>query len=131
MPVRPENKSRYPKPKDWKVIRERILARASRGPDNWATCEHCGAPNHCWVERTAWEADSWELCQPSDGGVYVVLTIAHLDHTPENCDDENLRALCQLCHNRYDGPTRAAGKLERARLKRASADLFQPEGSTS
>ena len=24
--------------------------------------------------------------------IRVVLTIAHLDHTPENCDDANLRA---------------------------------------
>lgn len=37
-----------------------------------------------------------------DNGSKVVLTIAHLDHTPENCNDENLRALCQKCHNGYD-----------------------------
>lgn len=32
----------------------------------------------------------------------VVLTIAHLDHVPENCAPENLRAWCQRCHLRYD-----------------------------
>jgi hypothetical protein len=32
----------------------------------------------------------------------VVLTTAHLDHTPENCDEENLRAMCQGCHLHYD-----------------------------
>ena len=32
----------------------------------------------------------------------IVLTIAHLDHVPENCADENLRAWCQRCHLRYD-----------------------------
>ncbi|MGD1905565.1 MAG: HNH endonuclease [Leptolyngbyaceae cyanobacterium] len=31
-----------------------------------------------------------------------VLTVAHLDHTPENCDRANLRALCAPCHCRYD-----------------------------
>lgn len=40
----------------------------------------------------------------------VVLTIAHLDHTPENCDPSNLRALCQQCHNRYDAKHRAETK---------------------
>ena len=37
---------------------------------------------------------------------YIVLTIAHLDHTPENCSDDNLKALCQRCHNRYDAEHR-------------------------
>jgi len=36
----------------------------------------------------------------------IVLTIAHLDHDPRNCADENLSALCQQCHNRYDRPHR-------------------------
>lgn len=38
------------------------------------------------------------------GAVYIVLTIAHLDHDPENWDvpDDRLAALCQRCHLRYD-----------------------------
>jgi hypothetical protein len=31
-----------------------------------------------------------------------VLTTAHLDHTPENCHPENLRAMCNGCHLHYD-----------------------------
>ena len=38
MPIKPENKGRYPK--DWKAIRERILERAEHA------CEKCGALNH-------------------------------------------------------------------------------------
>ena len=30
------------------------------------------------------------------------LTVAHLDHHPENCDRANLKALCAPCHCRYD-----------------------------
>lgn len=78
MPIRPENKSRYPK--DWKQIRARILERAGN------CCEFCGVPNYS--------------IRPN--GTKVVLTIAHLDHTPENCDPDNLRALCQKCHLTYD-----------------------------
>lgn len=78
MPIKPENRNRYPT--DWKKIRERILARAGN------RCEFCGIENHTLNER----------------GKMVVLTIAHLDHTPENCTDSNLRALCQRCHLSYD-----------------------------
>lgn len=32
----------------------------------------------------------------------IVLTVAHLNHDPMDCRDENLKALCQRCHLRYD-----------------------------
>jgi len=79
MPILPENKARYPK--DWKQIRYKILDRAM------GKCEFCGAENY----------EPHPITKAK-----VILTIAHLDHTPENCDPENLRALCQKCHNAYD-----------------------------
>ena len=30
------------------------------------------------------------------------LTVAHLDHNPENCHPANLKAMCAPCHLRYD-----------------------------
>lgn len=88
MPIKPENRKRYPA--NWKEIRASILERAHNH------CEFCGRLNHShfWNEKTG-------------KMVKVVLTIAHLDHTPENCAPENLRALCQACHNRYDAKHRA------------------------
>lgn len=62
-------------------------------------------------------------------GSKVVLTVAHLDHQPENCADDNLRAWCQRCHNVYDAPMRRAGREKRARATAAVGDLFD-EGST-
>lgn len=94
MPIRKENKCRYPA--NWKAIREKILERAEH------KCENCGAENYKPHPKT---------------GSSVVLTIAHLDHTPENCSEENLRAWCQKCHNSYDAPMRAKGIKER-RLKK-------------
>lgn len=79
MPILPENRKRYPK--DWKQIRRKILDRAN------SMCEFCGVENYALHPKT---------------GSKVVLTIAHLDHTPENCDPANLKALCQKCHNSYD-----------------------------
>jgi hypothetical protein len=31
-----------------------------------------------------------------------VLTVAHLDHLPPNCSEDNLNAMCSGCHLRYD-----------------------------
>jgi hypothetical protein len=41
---------------------------------------------------------------PNPKKVKVILTIAHLDHDEENhnVSDERLKALCQICHLRYD-----------------------------
>lgn len=80
MPILPENRARYPK--NWKAISERI--RFERAQNK---CEFCGATNYEPHPIT---------------GSKVVLTVAHLDHAPENCDDANLAALCQKCHNNYD-----------------------------
>lgn len=104
MPIRPENRARYPK--DWKQISLRIRAQANN------ICEFCGAANG--------------QPHPVTGSI-VVLTVAHLDHTPENCSDDNLKALCQRCHNRYDMPMRRAGIKQRARMLRAASDLFEVE----
>ncbi|MDU6555123.1 MAG: hypothetical protein E6507_09740 [Prevotella bivia] len=48
----------------------------------------------------------------------IVLTIAHLDHTPEHCSPENLRALCQRCHNRYDAEHRKETRSNNKKVKR-------------
>lgn len=119
MPIRPENKARYPA--NWKQIRARILKRAER-IHGIPHCEECGVPNHEWIERTE---TGWKLSIADLGGIYIVLTIAHLDHTPENCTDENLRAWCQRCHNRYDAPMRAAGIKQRKRAASAIGDLLE------
>ena len=30
------------------------------------------------------------------------LTVAHLNHIPMDCRDENLKAMCAVCHLKYD-----------------------------
>ena len=43
-----------------------------------------------------------------------ILTVAHLDHNPANCDRSNLKALCSVCHLRYDNQFRATKKRLKA-----------------
>ena len=94
MPIKPENKNRYPS--NWKEIVERIRTRAKD------KCEWCGVVNHSWINRK-----TREIClQDEEDTIRVICTTAHMDHIPENCEDENLYFLCQKCHNRYDAPHR-------------------------
>ena len=94
MPIKPENAGRYPK--DWKRISAAIRERAG----NRCECEgECGlhrttpGPRRC-VERNG-EPAKWAKGK-------IVLTVAHLNHTEEDCRDENLKAMCNRCHLRYD-----------------------------
>lgn len=107
MPIRPENKARYPQ--DWPAIAKRIKDAAG-----WC-CVGSPAYPDCRVRHG--------YPHPVTGPI-VILTVGHLDHTPENCADDNLRAWCQRCHNTYDAPMRAHGVQRRARQGRAAGDLF-------
>ena len=101
MPIRPENRARYPK--DW-PLRSRFV-RFSRAKNR---CERirvgpfivgCGAENG--------------KPHPLTGSI-VVLTTAHVfDDRPEACSLLNLAAWCQRCHNRHD----AKARQQRRRLR--------------
>lgn len=100
-PIRPENRDRYPK--NWRQISLRIKERAG-----WR-CEcsgECGLHGEHGCSRYHGEVMQGRT-RP------VVLTVAHLDHQPENCQEDNLKALCEGCHNRYDLPTRIANRRAR------------------
>lgn len=141
MPIRPENKDRYPK--DWHEISRSVRDRAGQ------VCEECGIANGALGARRndgafmpamptgdnglalTWpKPGELAWCGSHETGcarlkiVRIVLTVAHLDHTPENCALSNLKAWCQRCHNRYDARTRAAG-IKRRRLEAlAVPDMF-------
>ena len=102
MPIRPENK-RYPK--HWKALSYCIRADRAK----WR-CEWCGAENGKPHPAT---------------GSKVILTVAHLDHRPENCSMGNLAALCQRCHNRYDAHERARGRRNRKDKEAGQRLLFE------
>lgn len=102
---------------EWKdKIRPDILKRAAM------RCEQCGI-RHKWkgfrikgvFHRVNDEKQEAAAVSAGYRVFRVILTIAHLDHNIGNNNYNNLKALCQQCHNRYDAKNRAiTRKLKKA-----------------
>lgn len=111
-----ERLTRYPK--DWKRISAAIRERAGN---------RCECEGECGLHRTT---PGPRRCVEVNGGPAkwakgkIVLTVAHLDHTPENCEPENLKAMCQRCHLRYDLALHIQHSRETRRKRKAAAELF-------
>jgi hypothetical protein len=128
VPIRPENVGLYPS--DWDDISFGIRDERAK----W----RCECDGRC---------GRWPSCVATDGrcpaigkgpnrsltatGKPVVLTVAHLDHDPTNCDPGNLKAMCEACHLNYDrehhAATRAATRA--AELATQMNPLFDLEES--
>jgi 5-methylcytosine-specific restriction endonuclease McrA len=116
---------------EWKTrIRPDILRRANN------SCEECGLMNYEVILRTPTGCrnpcpQEWDMIYSRikyshsnmteslkyHGFTKIVLTIAHLDHNVENNDYDNLKALCQRCHLRYDA------KMKGSKRRNASKTL--------
>lgn len=116
----PMNRALYPD--NWEAI-----ALAVKEQANW-TCQECGRPcrrpGESWGElygriehgSRRWSAELYG--EDSDGEPMLklgrfTLTVAHLDHDPEN-PNARLKALCSVCHLRHDNKQMATKR----RLKR-------------
>lgn len=143
MPVLAENRDRYPK--NWLAISNAVKQRAQWRCEGSPDFPDCRVQHGALGGRTA--DGTWLAALPLGDGprglewprqgseawcaagdrrellriVLVVITTGHLDHQPENCDPENLRAWCQRCHLHYDRHHHA----ETRRRRRAAGDLFE------
>lgn len=140
MPIKPENRALYPPTAEWRAIRTEILARAAGRCECLDECGsghiggECKIINREWVCRSLDAPPRWiYVPKPGTRGatlvippgfntepIQVVLTVAHLDHNPQNNHRRNLRAMCQLCHLRLDRD-RHAENAAKTRAKRKSA----------
>lgn len=114
-PVRPENLCRYPD--NWSEISARI--RFGRAAGRCECTGECGRGTH--VGR----CPNTHLHPAYGTGSRVILTTAHLNHTPEDVSDENLRAMCQGCHLHYDRAHHAETRAQSLVDRREAAGLSQ------
>lgn len=96
------------------------VARELKTEADWR-CETCGVKHGDWRERKDQQLPPYMRGQHhsliNDVWHYtVVITVAHLDHDPENMERDNLKALCQRCHLAHDQPEH----LRRAAATRAA-----------
>lgn len=103
--------SKYPP--DWKQIRQRTLQRAQM---------QCECHGECGLHRTT---PGPRRCCERHGDTAqwakgkVVLTIAHLNHDTQDNRPENLKAMCQRCHLRYDADLHARNSARTREMRRA------------
>lgn len=151
MPIRPELRKFYTK--IWRTeTRPRILLRAQNRCEFCQVLNHASilrAGGHWTPLDERAEIFAWWFLNPDPKppevywtdhngaierhrfprgicrAVTVVLTIAHLNHTPGDDRDENLKALCQWCHLNYDKDHRRVTRSER---KDQARPLFENIG---
>ena len=103
MPIRPENRHRYPK--DWKLRSHFVRFVRAKGRCEWCGAQH-GLPN----PRT---------------GATVYLTTAHVyDQRPEVANLLNLAALCQACHLKHDALLHKWARWRKRRRAIPNGELF-------
>lgn len=83
-----------------------------------------------WPNMSRWtfsEARQFAADQDTGEGqkaIVIVLTIAHLNHQPEDCRPENLRAWCQRHHLAYDLEHHQANAQATRRARSGTLELF-------
>jgi 5-methylcytosine-specific restriction endonuclease McrA len=111
VPIRPENKDRYPL--NWKAISHEIRFVRAGG--------RCECHGECGRGTHDGRCPNIHRGRAYGTGSEVILTTAHLDHTPENVDPANLKALCQGCHLFYDREHHAQTAARTRAADRAAA----------
>lgn len=109
MPIKPELRALYPR--DWKRISDRIRFERAGGQ-----CECEGECGHDHAGRCA----ARHLEPHPITGSRVILTTAHRNHNPSECEDHHIFAACQRCHLAYDADHHAANRRATHANRRAA-----------
>lgn len=122
MPIRPEMKALYPP--EWSLISDYIRFDRAMG--------RCECDGRCGGRFCQARLGITARCPNYHGdpnvvtGSKVVLTTAHLDNDPPNCDPGNLLALCQQCHLSLDRDLHAATRAANREKRDNQMSLLNP-----
>jgi hypothetical protein len=108
MPIRPENRARYPKL--WPLMVAEARERSGG---------RCECDGRCGLIHEGGRCDALNGRPHPRTGSIVVLTLAHEHGVPlEETSIVRMFHACQQCHNKYDAPMRAAGVKARKEAER-------------
>ncbi len=114
MPIKPENKNKYPK--NWKEISNRIRFERAKG--------QCECAGECGLHTTSGRCTERHGDAAKFAKGKVILTVAHLNHDETDCREENLKAMCQRCHLRYDKEHHQINARQTRRNKLNTIEMF-------
>ncbi len=114
MPIKKENKNKYPK--NWKEISNRIRFERAEG--------RCECNGECGLHTTTGRCIERHGEPAHYAKGKIILTVAHLNHDESDCRDENLKAMCQRCHLRYDSERHKQNSAATRRNKKQTYELF-------
>jgi len=110
MPIKPENKGRYPS--NWRDIVAQVRERSGDRCEGSPAFPDCRADNGKPHPET---------------GSRVVLTTGHLNHEPEDCRLSNLKHWCQRCHLVYDAKHHAQTAYATRKFRANTRDMYLDE----
>lgn len=123
MPIRPEMRALYPP--EWPLISDYIRFDRAMGRcecDGRCGGRYCQARLGITARCPNYHGDPNVVTRSK-----VVLTTAHLDNDPPNCDPGNLLALCQQCHLSLDRDLHAATRAANREKRDNQMSLLDPE----
>lgn len=114
MPIKIENRCKYPA--NWKDISNRIRFERAGG--------RCECNGECGLHTTTGRCIEQHGSVAKHARGKIILTVAHLNHIESDCRDENLKAMCQRCHLRYDSKHHQRNARETRRKKLKTVEMF-------
>lgn len=121
MPIKKENKNKYPK--NWKEISNEIRFERAKG--------RCECNGECGLHSTTGRCIERHGAPAQYAKGKIVLTVAHLNHNESDCRKENLKAMCQRCHLRYDSNQHKNNSAATRRDKKKNYELFDVSHKTA
>lgn len=107
-------------------------------PENWADIslsirdrakDQCECTGECALHRGN-RCTETDLSDAKYAQGKVILTVAHLNHCKSDCRPENLKAMCNTCHLRYDLNLHARNMFENKRNQVTTIDMFEEENKS-
>lgn len=112
-------------PHQWRPIEGNQPATTAQDREFFMAGEGRDVRGERWTYSAARSfIDRWWGPEEDGRPIVIVLTVAHLNHQPEDCAPENLAAMCQRHHLAYDHDHHRANAQATRRAKAGTLELF-------